>query len=373
MSGIDQQWNDIWTARTVQDEIAMADFYSGRQFILKYVPRHGVTIEAGCGLGRYVFYLSELGVHVIGTEFSRTALDKCRKWALDNGYDADRFGLSDVRALPYPDDFFSGYISLGVIEHFQEGPAKALEEAYRVLAPGGIAIISTPNKYSPEILFYAARRKIRTLIKSLLTSLGLYRPKAARDVFFQYEFSVNELAGHVKRSGFDVVEKACIGMKFPIYELFRSWHRNGVFQRLKKIILTIADLIERSPLGFMGGLVMIIACKPARTAACFFCGHPGSGNGHLRVPVCENCLTAVPPEILRAYRSDTPTIFKRGSGPVRKGGLTCSFCRQELRTNSSFAPGNYGFSVPVCPHCLRDPSINLRLANYEMMETWREW
>lgn len=373
MSDSNQQWNEAWTRRTVQNEIAMADFYSGRQYILKYVPRHGVTIEAGCGLGRYVFYLSDLGINIIGTEFSQIALDKCRKWAVANNYDQERFKLADVCSLPYPDNFFSGYVSLGVVEHFQEGPGKALDEAYRVLAPGGIAIISTPNKYSPEILFYATKRRIKSSIKSLLKFFGLYRPKAKKDIFFQYEFSINELARHVTRSGLRVIEKAHIGMKFPIYELFRSWHRIGIFRRLKKIICTIADLIERSPLDFMGGLVMVVAFKPARQVACFFCGLPCPGNVGLRVPVCEKCLSAVPPDILQAYQYDAPTVFKRKYHPARKGIQKCIYCRQTRGSTGFFGDGDHGFFTPVCRQCLRDPLINMRLANFDIKENWHEW
>jgi ubiquinone/menaquinone biosynthesis C-methylase UbiE len=45
---------------------------------------------------------------------------------------------ADVRALPYRDGSVAGYVSIGVIEHFQSETRQIiLQEAARVLRPGG--------------------------------------------------------------------------------------------------------------------------------------------------------------------------------------------------------------------------------------------
>ena len=43
----------------------------------------------------------------------------------------------DVHALPYGDKSVHGYLSFGVLEHFEHGVGPALREANRVLASGG--------------------------------------------------------------------------------------------------------------------------------------------------------------------------------------------------------------------------------------------
>ena len=46
--------------------------------------------------------------------------------------------------MSFPDNHFDAYLSLGVIEHWEEGPQQAIDEAYRVIKPGGYFFVSTP-------------------------------------------------------------------------------------------------------------------------------------------------------------------------------------------------------------------------------------
>ena len=47
----------------------------------------------------------------------------------------------DVTCIEVPEKYYSGYISLGVMEHCRQGPETFLKEAYRVLENDGVAII----------------------------------------------------------------------------------------------------------------------------------------------------------------------------------------------------------------------------------------
>ena len=51
--------------------------------------------------------------------------------------------IGDAEALPFPDESFDRWISAGSIEYWPE-PQRALVEAHRVLAPGGIALVIGP-------------------------------------------------------------------------------------------------------------------------------------------------------------------------------------------------------------------------------------
>jgi O-antigen biosynthesis protein len=55
------------------------------------------------------------------------------------------FVTGDVRALPFADDSFDLAVCFEVIEHVDEQEA-TLDELRRVLAPGGVLVVSSPNR-----------------------------------------------------------------------------------------------------------------------------------------------------------------------------------------------------------------------------------
>jgi SAM-dependent methyltransferase len=53
--------------------------------------------------------------------------------------------VADMRALPFPDGCFDAVVAVQAIEHVPD-PGRALAEFARVLVPGGMAAIVTPNR-----------------------------------------------------------------------------------------------------------------------------------------------------------------------------------------------------------------------------------
>lgn len=74
------------------------------------------------------------------------------------------FALADVRAIPFLSDTFDLVYSMGTIEHFPDSGAAAAE-IYRVLKPGGVAIVGVPNKLDPFL---------RPALVAMLNKLGRY-------------------------------------------------------------------------------------------------------------------------------------------------------------------------------------------------------
>ncbi len=64
------------------------------------------------------------------------------------------FNLGDAENLPYPTDHFDRYVSAGSIEYWPD-PGRGIAEAFRVIKPGGIALVIGPlrpkNKYARAI------------------------------------------------------------------------------------------------------------------------------------------------------------------------------------------------------------------------------
>ena len=100
----------------------------------------GNLLEIGCGEGRGVHVLAPLVKHYHGLDKIGEILDR-----LKDKFPEFTFEQAIIPPLDGLDDnSFDSLVSFQVIEHIQDDK-KYLEEIYRVLKPGGMAVISTPN------------------------------------------------------------------------------------------------------------------------------------------------------------------------------------------------------------------------------------
>ena len=228
----------------------MWDFYGGRQWISKYAPRFGKTIEAGCGVGRYVFYLKRLGIEIEGIDFSNSVIKKLEQVKTDIEPKAV-FKKGDVLNLPYPENSLSGYISLGVVEHFIEGPNKAIEEAFKKLRPGGIAIITTPNK-SFLVRYRKFIRNFKDYVKKIVGHKTIISP------FFQYEFTPKQLEKFLIEVGFHVSRAESCDLLYPFCDIGGFTGKNLT---KGKLAYWISNKFENTWLKKFGGQSITISIK----------------------------------------------------------------------------------------------------------------
>ena len=152
-----------------------------------YLSREGRILEAGCGLGVYVLALLVRGYDAEGMESGAETVKMVRELYPDLPIRA-----GDVTCMEVPEKYYSGYISLGVMEHCKKGPEPFLKEAYRVLKNDGVAIISVP-------CFHPLRR--------LKARLGFYRGQSNGLEFYQYAFTKMEFIALLQKHGFKVVDE----------------------------------------------------------------------------------------------------------------------------------------------------------------------
>ena len=213
-------WDHMWTARTIQQELEACDIETPpKDLFLSYIPKEGKTLDAGCGFGKWVIYLDRLGYDVVGIDSNELAVAKLK--AFDESLQME---LGEILQLHYPDSSFDAYISMGVMEHFEEGPLSALKEAYRVLKPNGLIFVSTPTV---NVIRRLVRRPLRNAINALPVSFAYLRSNwskskrtailaAAGNIlpirrgtyyhFSEYRYSRSELEGFLKQSGFEIIE-----------------------------------------------------------------------------------------------------------------------------------------------------------------------
>lgn len=98
----------------------------------------GLVADLGCGPGHVARYLHDQGVNTVGIDLSPEMIAVARRLNPDLS-----FQVGDMKGLDLPDASLAGIVAFYSIVHF--GPAElpdVLREMRRVLAPGGLALIS---------------------------------------------------------------------------------------------------------------------------------------------------------------------------------------------------------------------------------------
>lgn len=88
-------------------------------------------LDIACGTGHLVAEASRRGAISEGTDFSQPMIDTARK-----NYPGERFSLTDAARLPFESGSFDAVTCAFGLSHM-ENPQQAINETFRVLAPGG--------------------------------------------------------------------------------------------------------------------------------------------------------------------------------------------------------------------------------------------
>ncbi len=180
-----------WAGDSVEESIGLCAAQTIEPVFLSTLPRSGAILESGCGLGRWVFYLRRRGFDLTGIDLSEPAVQVALSY--DPSVPIIR---DDVLGSAFADETFAAAISLGVVEHFEEGPGQALAELRRVLKDGGLLFISVPTQN-------LMRRLITNHLKRCHRRLLQWRGESF--VFEEYRYTRKEFNTHLTRNGFEIL------------------------------------------------------------------------------------------------------------------------------------------------------------------------
>jgi 2-polyprenyl-3-methyl-5-hydroxy-6-metoxy-1,4-benzoquinol methylase len=125
---------------TMQHELLAAEHLARYEWVAALAPGRRV-LDAGCGTGYGSEILAAAGArHVLGADLAGAVVEAARARETE----ALEFEQADIARLPHPDHSFELITCFETIEHVPD-PGAALVELARVLAPGGVLALSSPN------------------------------------------------------------------------------------------------------------------------------------------------------------------------------------------------------------------------------------
>jgi 2-polyprenyl-6-hydroxyphenyl methylase/3-demethylubiquinone-9 3-methyltransferase len=142
-------------ARQSESEQTLTRFLGIRQLGLAAIQKlrlDGVTqslevADVGCGAGTQCLMWAELGHRVHGVDINEPLIDLARQRTETAGYQGD-YRLGTASALPWADQAMDVCLAPELLEHVPEWE-KCLDELARVLAPGGVLVVTTNNSLFP--------------------------------------------------------------------------------------------------------------------------------------------------------------------------------------------------------------------------------
>src|SRR2546425_4529790 len=118
-----------------------------RTAFLERFRREGRLLDVGCGLGLFLLALDPARWERYGLEVMPAAHQEAAR-----RLGADRIVTAELTAAEFPPEHFDVVTFWDALEHLPD-PVRALNAAFRLLRPGGLALLRLPN-----FAGYAARR-----------------------------------------------------------------------------------------------------------------------------------------------------------------------------------------------------------------------
>jgi SAM-dependent methyltransferase len=250
-------WKRYWGNTSYLSSLIEAGAYGDlgefQETIDRFVDKNYLVLEAGCGPGHLVAALTARGYQALGIDYEPDVVQFANEH-LPN----ENIIQGNILSLGLSDASVGCYLSIGVVEHFVDGPLPALLEAQRVLRSDGMALISVPYL-----------NPLRRAYMKALTSM-IIEPTFS---FHQYYFDPEDFKLILSQAGFTVIDlypyavEAFMIREHPV--IARFWR--SIFAR-ERIKIGLRKLFRDPPnfIRYRYAHMMMYVCRP------FSCDSPNA-------------------------------------------------------------------------------------------------
>lgn len=203
--------------------------------LLGELPQGGVFLEAGSGFGQWCFYAQrKYGAKAVGVDIAKATIEKMQKYVREKQIEGVEFIFDDLTDTKLPANFCDFFISLGVIEHFEDSDP-IMRGMQKTLKSRGKGLITVPNSYS-----------FHTFLRPIAKLLGKWT------IGYEKSFSPSGLKKICEKNGFRVLECGVI----PSGEMFGLFLNN--LPIIGRIVERLSYWIEKNQktLGFIAYVVV---------------------------------------------------------------------------------------------------------------------
>lgn len=226
------------------------------RFIRKHLtPARTRFLDCGCGVGDYVFALvDDLRLDAYGVEYD---VSKVASGKLHPRYGA-RISQGDLQDLKMESEQWDYAMLNEVLEHVPD-ERMALREVWRILKPGGVLFVISPNRWFPFETHGVHLKRSGRRIQHWVPFIP-YIPLAIGNQVFDYwarNYWQDELKQLVNAAGFAIIDSGFIWQTFEAI----SGGQPKFVALLKPLLRKVADTFEAWPFVKRFGASQVLVCR----------------------------------------------------------------------------------------------------------------
>ncbi|MDP2923736.1 MAG: methyltransferase domain-containing protein [Candidatus Omnitrophota bacterium] len=198
----------------LDDAMLESDYFKGKK-----------VLDAGCGIGRFTYALTQLGAYVTAIDYNDIAVKIAYEYFKDNSQ--VKVIQADIFNLPFPENSFDFILSWGVLHH-TGNTKEAFDKLVPLLKNNGILFVMLYEKYNAFKLWFTDQVRKLTLKKDKekLYNLCIFLSKICRYSIFRIPLKPFIDIGSSAEGNYDAFAKA-INQHHSAEEVFYWYLEHG--------------------------------------------------------------------------------------------------------------------------------------------------